>query len=53
MDPVTLAYYATICALLGALSPVVPGLPLRLVLGAAVGAGAVAGLPALRAVAGV
>jgi hypothetical protein len=53
MDPVLVAYYGGVCALLGAVSPVVPGLLLRLGIGAAVGIGAVAGLPALRLALGV
>jgi hypothetical protein len=53
MDPVLLADYGLVCALLSGLSPAMPGLVLRLAVGALVGVGAVAGLPALRATLGI
>jgi len=48
MDPITLAFYAIVCGLLGALAPSIPRLPLRLAIGAAVGIAAAALLPILR-----
>jgi hypothetical protein len=52
MDPITLAYYALICASLGAAAPHLRGIAFRLAFGAAVGIAAAASLPALRGLAG-
>jgi len=48
MDPVTVGYYAIICATLGAAAPRMGRLSVRLVLGAVVGLIAAAALPWLR-----
>lgn len=48
MDPVTLTFYACVCAALGAVAPRVPRLPVRIALGAAVGITAATLLPVLR-----
>jgi hypothetical protein len=53
MDPVTITFYAIVCALLGLAGPSL-GRPLvRLGIGATVGLGAAALLPGLRASAGL
>ncbi len=48
MDLVALAYYGTICAVLGAVAPALRTLPARLVVGALVGLGAASALPVVR-----
>lgn len=53
MDPITMAYYAAVCAALGAGAARVPALPLRLALGAVVGLVAAAALPGLRGALGL
>ena len=52
MDVLTLAFYATICGALSALSPRLRTPARRLVVGAAVGVLAAAALPHIRAVLG-
>jgi hypothetical protein len=52
MDPVTLVYYATVCALLARFLPPDLGRPAKLALGAAVGLVSAAVLPVLRGLAG-
>ena len=49
MDPVTLLFYALVCGGLGAAGPRLGRLWVRIVIGAAVGFGAAAALPWLRA----
>lgn len=53
MDPINLAYYATVCALLSALSPQLRTPIWRLGIGAIVGLIAAGGLPYLKALAGI
>jgi hypothetical protein len=53
MDPITLGYYAAVCALLSAGSAKMRRLPTRLMFGAIVGAIAVAVLPMMRAAFGI
>ncbi len=53
LDPITITYYAAVCAALSAGAPRVPALPVRLALGAVVGLVAAAALPWLRGVAGL
>ena len=53
MDPITMTYYAAVCAALSAGAPRVPALPLRLALGAIVGLIAAAVLPRLRGALGL
>lgn len=53
MDPITMTYYAAICAALGAAAPRIPALPVRLAVGAGVGLVAAAVLPGLRAAVGL
>ncbi|SNR32831.1 hypothetical protein [Puniceibacterium sediminis] len=53
MDPITLTFYATVCACLSAVAPRVPRLPVRLAIGALVGLVAATLLPFLRAAAGI
>ncbi len=48
MDPVTLAFYATVCGCLSAVSPKMPRLPVRLVIGALVGLAAASVLPLVK-----
>ncbi|MBV0913738.1 hypothetical protein [Anianabacter salinae] len=48
MDPVTLAFYAIVCACLGAAAPRVPRLPIRLAVGATVGLVAASVLPLIK-----
>lgn len=48
MDPVSLVYYAAVCALLGAYAPKLGGGPVRFVIGAVVGVAAAAVLPFVR-----
>lgn len=48
MDPVVLAFYSLVCAVLGAAAPALGRLWVRFVLGAAVGISAAAALPHLR-----
>lgn len=52
MDPITLGFYAAVCACLSAVAPGFPGLMARLVIGALVGIAAAALLPLLRATMG-
>ena len=49
MDPITMTYYAAVCAALSAGSARVPGLAVRLVVGALTGLVAAAALPWVRA----
>ena len=49
MDPVTLAFYALVCAVLSFFAPLLGGRVARLAVGAAVGVFAAALLPVLRA----
>lgn len=49
MDPITLGYYALVCAIVGAASPRFGRLPSRLIAGAVIGIGAATLLPLLRA----
>ena len=49
MDLVLLAFYSIVCALLGAVSPLLGRLWVRFAIGAAVGVTAAAALPHLRA----
>ena len=53
MDPITMIYYAVVCAALGITTPRIPGTATRLVTGAAVGLIAAAMLPWMRGVIGV
>lgn len=53
MDPITMTYYAAVCAALGAGAARLKALPLRLAVGAAVGVVAAAALPGLRAALGL
>lgn len=48
MDPISMTYYAAVCAALGAGAPRMPGLPMRLIVGALVGLVAAAALPLVR-----
>ncbi|WP_417599385.1 hypothetical protein [Pararhodobacter oceanensis] len=48
MDPVTMLYYASVCAVLSLGAGGVPSRALRLLIGALVGVIAAAALPALR-----
>lgn len=49
MDPVTLGFYAIVCAILGVISPGLGPMGTRLIIGAGVGVTAAALLPILRA----
>jgi hypothetical protein len=53
MDPISLAYYAAICGVLGVASPWMGSLPVRLIVGALVGIGAAALLPQVQALIGL
>ena len=53
MDPVSLSYYATICALLSLGGARISTAPMRLAIGALVGAIAVTVLPMLRGAFGI
>ncbi len=53
LDPVTLAFYGIVCALLAGYMPVFFPRLLRLIIGAAVGMAAAAYLPELRTLAGL
>lgn len=53
MDPITMGYYAAVCAVLSAVSGRMAGLGRRLLLGAVVGALAALGLVLLRRVLGI
>lgn len=48
MDPITLGYYAAICALLSLVSPALGSRATRLIIGAAIGAVAALALPMLK-----
>ncbi len=48
MDPISLAFYAVVCGVLGLAAPAMGGMAVRLSVGAAVGLGAAALLPLLR-----
>jgi len=50
MDPVSLAFYALVCALLSLFAPRLGGRAVRLIVGALVGVVAAALLPILRTV---
>jgi hypothetical protein len=52
MDPVTLVYYAAVCGTLGAASPWLGRLPVRLAVGAVVGLIAASLLPYIHQVVG-
>jgi hypothetical protein len=53
MDPVNMAYYAAVCGLLAAASPLLQGVVARVAAGAVVGLIAAAVLPWVRAWAGL
>jgi hypothetical protein len=53
MDPVSLAFYATVCGLLGLAGPSLGTAPIRLGIGAVVGVVAVAVLPQLKSLLGL
>lgn len=53
MDPVTLAFYAIVCAGLGLVAPRLGSPTLRLAIGAAVGITAAALLPGIRGIFGL
>lgn len=53
MDPISIAFYALICGLLGLVAPNIKGAVPRVAIGAAVGVVAALILPALRAVLGL
>lgn len=48
MDPVTLAYYAIVCGILGATAPRIPGLVARFAIGIMVGLIAAGALPWIK-----
>jgi hypothetical protein len=52
MDPVSLGYYAAICAALGVAAPWMGALPVRLIVGALVGVAAAALLPQVQGLLG-
>jgi hypothetical protein len=49
MDPISLGYYAAVCAALGVAGPWLGSLIVRLIIGALVGIGAAALLPQVQA----
>jgi hypothetical protein len=53
MDPVTLAFYAVVCGLLGLVGPSLGRPGLRLGIGALVGLAAAGALPVLRGALGI
>ena len=53
IDPVSLGFYAVVCALLAGYMPMILPRVVRLLIGAAVGAAAAAYLPELRVLAGL
>lgn len=53
MDPVTMTYYAAVCAALGYGAGGIRSKAARVILGVAVGVAAAAMLPSLRALAGL
>lgn len=53
MDPITMTYYAAVCAALSAGAARLTALHLRLAVGAGVGLAAAAALPGLRAALGL
>lgn len=48
IDPITLGFYAIVCAVLGAYAPKLGSTPVRFVIGAVVGIAAATVLPVLR-----
>ncbi len=50
MDPITLAFYACVCAGLSAAAPSVPRLPIRVAIGAIVGLVAALLLPMIKGI---
>ncbi|MEL6958796.1 MAG: hypothetical protein AAGL89_07605 [Pseudomonadota bacterium] len=48
MDPITLSFYAVVCGCLSAAAPKLPGLPIRLGVGAGVGILAATILPLIK-----
>jgi len=48
MDPITLIFYALVCGCLSVAAPKLPGLPVRLGVGAAVGILAATVLPIIK-----
>tara|TARA_R110002074_G_scaffold202816_1_gene370685 strand:- start:206 stop:367 length:162 start_codon:yes stop_codon:yes gene_type:complete len=53
MDPVTLGFYAIVCAILGVISPGLGPTGTRLIIGAGVGLVAAAMLPLIRSSLGI
>jgi len=53
MDPVTLGFYAIVCAILGVISPGLGPMGTRLIIGAGVGLVAAAMLPLIRTSLGI
>ena len=48
MDPITIIFYAVVCGCLSVAAPKLPGLPIRLGIGAAVGIIAASVLPFIK-----
>lgn len=48
MDPITLIFYAVVCGCLSVVAPKLPGLPVRLGIGAGVGIAAASLLPLIK-----
>lgn len=53
MDPVTMTYYAAICAALGVAAPMLGGTAIRVLAGVIVGVCAAAALPFVRTMLGL
>ncbi len=53
MDPITITFYALVCGCLSAAAPKLPGLPIRLGVGAGVGVLAATLLPLIKDAVGI